>query len=100
MDFQAGIVGHSGYSGSELVRILQRHPHVKPILLDHREDPAAPAIRGSGAPKRLPCTAGAVKSEGLAIVFLATAANVSMELAPAILDAGVRVIDLSGAFRL
>jgi N-acetyl-gamma-glutamyl-phosphate reductase len=45
-------------------------------------------------------TPEAVGSAGLAAVFLATAADVSMELAPAMLDAGAKVIDLSGAFRL
>jgi N-acetyl-gamma-glutamyl-phosphate reductase len=41
-----------------------------------------------------------VRAEGLAVVFLATPAAVSMELAPAMLEAGAKVIDLSGAFRL
>jgi N-acetyl-gamma-glutamyl-phosphate reductase len=48
----------------------------------------------------IPATAQAVKSEGLAAVFLATPPEVSMELAPAFLEAGAKVIDLSGAFRL
>src|SRR5690242_17742256 len=100
MAWKAGIVGHSGYSGSELVRILHRHPQVEPVLLDHREDPASPAIRGANGPKHLPCTPEAIKAEGLAIVFLATAPSISMELTPAVLDAGARVVDLSGAFRL
>jgi N-acetyl-gamma-glutamyl-phosphate reductase len=100
MAWKAGIVGHSGYSGSELIRILHRHPHVEPVLLDHREDPASPAIRGTNRPQHLPCTAQAVHSEGLAIIFLATAPAVSMELAPTMLEAGARVVDLSGAFRL
>jgi N-acetyl-gamma-glutamyl-phosphate reductase len=42
----------------------------------------------------------AVKQEGLSLVFLATPVEVSMELAPALLAAGIKVIDLSGAFRL
>ena len=41
-----------------------------------------------------------IRAEGLALVFLATPPEVSMELAPAMLDAGARVVDLSGAFRL
>jgi N-acetyl-gamma-glutamyl-phosphate reductase len=41
-----------------------------------------------------------VKNEGLRVVFLATPPEVSMELAPAMLEAGAKVIDLSGAFRL
>jgi len=48
----------------------------------------------------LPCTPEAVHKAGLSVVFLATPADVSMELAPSILAAGARVVDLSGAFRL
>lgn len=97
---QVGIVGHRGYSGVELVRILTSHPSVEPVLLDHREEHAAPAIRNHKAPAHLPCTPEAVRGEKLSVVFLATPPEVSMELAPAMLEAGARVIDLSGAFRL
>jgi N-acetyl-gamma-glutamyl-phosphate reductase len=101
MSIRAGIVGFRGYSGIELQAILDRHPQVEPWLLEHRQDAAEAAQpRGVKAPPRLPATAEAAKSEGLAAVFLATPAEVSMELAPAFLDAGIRVIDLSGAFRL
>jgi N-acetyl-gamma-glutamyl-phosphate reductase len=48
----------------------------------------------------MPLTPESVRSAGLMAVFLATAADVSMELAPAMLEAGAKVIDLSGAFRL
>jgi N-acetyl-gamma-glutamyl-phosphate reductase len=96
-----GIVGHRGYSGAELVRLLAGHPFVEPVLLEHREDHASgPAIRNRKSPAQLPCTPEAVKSEGIALVFLATPPEVSMELAPVMLHAGGRVVDLSGAFRL
>jgi N-acetyl-gamma-glutamyl-phosphate reductase len=69
--------------------------------MDHREDPGGtPAIRGAKPPFRVPCTGEAVRQEGLAIVFLATPPEVSMELAPVMLANGARVVDLSGAFRL
>jgi len=101
MALLAGIVGHSGYSGAELLHILERHPHVQPVLIDHRDDGAAnPAIRHARNPRRISCTAQAVSNEGLDVVFLATPPEVSMELAPVVLEAGARVIDLSGAFRL
>ncbi len=96
----AGIVGFRGYSGAELVSILDHHPHATPVLLEHRDKEEAPKRLGEKGPKRLPCTAHAVRSEGLGVVFLATPPDVSMELAPAMLDAGAKVIDLSGAFRL
>jgi N-acetyl-gamma-glutamyl-phosphate reductase len=97
---RVGIVGHTGYSGAELIRILKRHGHVEPVLLDHRENAAAPALRRPAGPARIPCTGDAVRAEGLALVFLATPPEVSMELTRALLDAGARVVDLSGAFRL
>jgi N-acetyl-gamma-glutamyl-phosphate reductase len=98
---RAGIVGYRGYSGAELVHLLSRHLQVEPVLMDHREDPGgAPSIRHATAPARIPCTGEAVHQERLAIVFLATPPEVSMELAPVMLAAGARVVDLSGAFRL
>ena len=101
MNVRVGIVGYRGYSGADLVRILERHGRVEPVLLEHREDAgAAPAIRGGKGPARLACTPDAVRGEAVALVFLATPPEVSMELAPAMLGAGARVVDLSGAFRL
>ena len=97
---KVGIVGYRGYSGAELVRLLGRHGGVTPVLLDHREQAETPAIRHATGPRRLECTPQVVRDEGLAVVFLATPPEVSMELAPAMLDAGARVVDLSGAFRL
>src|ERR1051326_2139803 len=96
----AGIVGYRGYSGAELVRLLNHHPQIEPLLLDHREQPASPAIRGAKSPAVPPYSSEAIRSQQLAVVFLATPPEVSMELAPQILEAGARVIDLSGAFRL
>ncbi|MDX2154153.1 MAG: N-acetyl-gamma-glutamyl-phosphate reductase [Bryobacteraceae bacterium] len=96
-----GIVGFRGYSGAELVRILSRHGHVEPVLLEHRADSEERAVpRGSAGPRRLSASAEAVREAGLAAVFLATPADVSMELTPGYLQAGAKVIDLSGAFRL
>ncbi len=99
--YKAGIVGFGGYSGAELVRLLGSHPHAEPILLEHRQDQGGrPAPINHPQPRRAPCTPDSVRAEGLAVVFLATPPEVSMELVPALLDAGAKVIDLSGAFRL
>jgi N-acetyl-gamma-glutamyl-phosphate reductase len=96
-----GIVGFRGYSGAELVRILDRHAHVEPILLEHRSE-AAPSLspRGKARHPTISATPEAVKNEKLAAVFLATPPEVSMDLTPGLLEAGAKVIDLSGAFRL
>ena len=98
---RAGVVGFRGYSGAELVRILARHPHFEPVLLEHRHDASdRPRPRHAHAPERAPATPEAVRDQHLAVVFLATPQEVSMELAPPMLAAGAKVIDLSGAFRL
>ena len=95
-----GIVGFRGYSGAELVGILSRHPHVDPVLLEHRDSDDRARPLGHSGPRRAPLASETVRAEGLAAVFLATPAEVSIELAPSLLDAGAKVIDLSGAFRL
>jgi len=94
-------VGSRGYSGAELVRLLRKHPHVELILLEHRSD-----VDGHVGPlgqtplKTIPATAGAIQSEKLDLVFLATPPGASIELAPSILEIGAKIIDFSGAFRL
>jgi len=95
-----GIVGFRGYSGAELIEILTRHPHVEPVLLEHRESDNKPRPIGHPGPRRVAMTPETVRSEGLAVVFLATPPEVSLELTPGLLQAGTKVIDLSGAFRL
>ena len=102
MSISVGVVGYRGYSGAELVRILGRHGRATPVLLEHREDAGGgEAIRGGAAgAERMACDPAAVGKRGLSLVFLATPPEVSMQLAPAMLEAGARVIDLSGAFRL
>jgi len=91
-----GIVGFSGYSGAELASILERHPHVEPVLLEHREAEDRARPLNYQGPRRLAFSA----DTGLALVFLATPPEVSIALAPGLLEAGSKVIDLSGAFRL
>jgi N-acetyl-gamma-glutamyl-phosphate reductase len=96
-----GVVGFRGYSGAELVRLLTRHPLIDLFLLEHRSDSESPlAPLGHRPPKTIAATAEAARQEGLHLVFLATPPDVSIELTPPLLAAGVKVIDLSGAFRL
>src|SRR5580698_1556133 len=101
MSASIGIVGFTGYSGAEAVRILTAHPHCEPVLLEHRADSGGDAklVRKSTV-RRAPATVESVAAEGLKAVLLATAPEVSMDLAPKFLSAGAAVIDLSGAFRL
>lgn len=96
-----GVVGFRGYSGEELVRILSSHPSAEPVLLEHRSDaPQGSGPLGIQPKKSIAATPEAIRQEGLELVFLATAAEVSVELASGMLDTGAKLIDLSGAFRL
>ncbi|MDX2181961.1 MAG: N-acetyl-gamma-glutamyl-phosphate reductase [Bryobacteraceae bacterium] len=101
MSRRVGVVGFRGYSGAELVHLLGFHSTLEPVLLEHRADSAqTPGPRGAAGPLRIPCTAEAAKNEGVEAVALATPPDVSMELAKTFLAAGIKVVDLSGAFRL
>lgn len=100
MSTPVGIVGFRGYSGAELVEILSHHPHAEPVLLEHREAEDRPRPLGNRGPRRIQFTAENARETGLAAVLLATPPEASMEIAPGLLDAGIKVIDLSGAFRL
>ncbi|HVP66560.1 MAG TPA: N-acetyl-gamma-glutamyl-phosphate reductase [Anaeromyxobacteraceae bacterium] len=98
------VVGASGYSGLELTRIAARHPRLRIVGLysDRWADepagarlPLAPAVASL---RYLPqAHARDLQAE---VAFLATPAEVSLELAPALRRRGIRVVDLSGAFRL
>jgi N-acetyl-gamma-glutamyl-phosphate reductase len=100
MAVPVGIVGFRGYSGAELAGILEKHPQVEPVLLEHRDGEDRPQPMGHAGPRRHKFSPEAVRDAGLAVVFLATPPEVSLELTPPLLAAGVKVIDLSGAFRL
>jgi N-acetyl-gamma-glutamyl-phosphate reductase len=98
---KVGIVGFRGYSGAELVRLLARHTGIETYLLEHRQDNEHRSEPiGKAGPKRIPSTPEAIASENLSGVFLATPPEVSMELAPPLIELGIKVVDLSGAFRL
>jgi N-acetyl-gamma-glutamyl-phosphate reductase len=103
---RVGIVGVSGYSGMELAALVARHPSL--VLAAAVSDKWAGEALGDRLPLSGPAAtlrvlrqeqAGAAFS-GLDLVFLCTPAEASLELAPRALDAGARVIDLSGGFRL
>lgn len=95
------IVGARGYTGLELARLLLQHPAV---YLTHAFATKAfqltDDLLAEGA-ESIKCLPESELFQNLTdIVFLATPSEVSMELAPKILQAGKKVIDLSGAFRL
>src|SRR5438094_9503173 len=102
-----GIIGASGYSGLELSRILAlHHPHVEIKLLGSDKWAGESAARRAGPPgaagelKYAPQDRSAELARECAPGFLATPAEASLPLAPALLPAAVPGIDLSGALRL
>ena len=99
-----GIVGGTGYTGVELLRILARHPQAQLAAITSRKEtgmPVAemfPSLRGSVDLKFSdPKEAGLDKCD---IVFFATPNGIAMTEARALLDAGVKVIDLAADFRI
>ncbi|HET7580701.1 MAG TPA: N-acetyl-gamma-glutamyl-phosphate reductase [Bacillales bacterium] len=100
-----GIVGATGYGGADLIRILQHHPEVHRLKLysssqagkDIRESfPHLHRLEDAVLEDIDPVSMG----KALDVVFMATPAGISGELAPDLLAEGLRVIDLSGDFRL
>jgi N-acetyl-gamma-glutamyl-phosphate reductase len=100
---KVGIVGVSGYSGRELLRLLLDHPQADVMYVSANKTSGKVAdIWPEFAGKTdLVCGPYAVDEAAQAdLVFLATPHTVSMKLAPDLLERGVRVIDISGDFRL
>src|SRR5215207_8285396 len=100
---RVAVAGATGFTGQELLRLLARHPSVTITL--------ATSSSAASAARRLPALAklweGSITpldADALArdadLVFLALPDTAAAELAPALVAKGVRVIDLSGAFRL
>ena len=98
---RVAIVGATGYSGAELTAILARHAEVELVALfsssSTARGPVTPTLPQFIAE---PFSINALIAAQPEIVFLATPNEVSAGLAPQLLDLGMRVIDLSGAFRL
>ncbi len=103
-ELSAAVVGASGYSGLELTRLLSRHPRLRLAALssDRWKDEAAGDRLPLGGPAAALRYRPLAEAEGLdaEIAFLATPAEVSHALVPALRARGRRVVDLSGAFRL
>jgi len=100
---RVAVAGATGYAGQELVRLLARHPAVT-IAAAMSSGTAAAAARPLPALARLwngsiqPLAPDTLKDADVA--FLALPDTAAAELGPMLADAGVRAIDLSGAFRL
>jgi N-acetyl-gamma-glutamyl-phosphate reductase len=100
------VVGVSGYTGFELAKILLRHPETHSLTFYVRDTQGAhcltelfPQLRGWGQAPVRTWSVKALAESSAGAAFLATPHAVSSEIAPQLLDAGFRVVDLSGAFR-
>jgi N-acetyl-gamma-glutamyl-phosphate reductase len=100
-----GIVGGTGYTGSELLRLLVTHPRVEVGVITSRGDAgqrvtdALPMLRGRCDDLTFEDPDRAAL-DGCDLVFFATPNGTAMQHAPALLDAGVRVVDLAADFRI
>jgi N-acetyl-gamma-glutamyl-phosphate reductase len=113
---QTAIVGVGGYAGMELARLLLHHPQLKgqpPVFAGRAEaSAAAPGLALTAIHPRLMDNNGSstllvepfswqlLASRGVEVLFLATPHEQSRAWVPEALDRGIRVIDLSGAWRL
>jgi len=103
------IVGASGYTGAELAAYLQRHPHMNITGLTVSAQSADagkllsdlhPQLKGIVDLPLLPMSDVEAMAKDVDVVFLATAHEVSHDLAPQFLQMGCVVFDLSGAYRV
>lgn len=101
---KVGIVGGTGYTGCELLRLLAQHPEARVDVLTSRQEAGKPAsalfphLRGHADLRYT-----APDTDALAAcdaVFFATPHGTAMQMVPELLRRGVRVVDLSADFRL
>lgn len=105
---KVGIVGGTGYTGAELLRLLSVHPEVELSMITSRSEAGKPVselfsgLRGKlDLSFSLPDFSGVGKEQlsSCDLVFFATPNGIAMESVPELLSAGVRVIDLAADFR-
>jgi len=101
---KVGIVGGTGYTGVELLRLLAQHPEVELTAITSRAEAGSavadmfPSLRGRvGLRFSDPATA---PLKDCHLVFFATPNGVAMQQTRELLDAGVRVVDLAADFRI
>ena len=101
---KAGIVGGTGYTGVELLRLLALHPAVELAVITSRGEKGVrvselfPNLRGRVDLAFVEPDDAVLK--GCDVVFFATPNGTAMKSAPALLEAGVKIIDLAADFRL
>jgi N-acetyl-gamma-glutamyl-phosphate reductase len=103
---KVAILGGSGYTALELIRILLRHPHVEIAAVTTTKEGAPlvaelhPSLLGRISLRCEPFDADRLVARGIAAAFGCLPHGASMTTLPALLQRGVRVIDLSADYRL
>ena len=101
---KAAIYGASGYAGGELLRLLLDHPKAEPVAVISRSQAGQPVAAVHAHLSRLTdmvFTSELPKGQDEPeVIFLAGAHGYASEIAPALLDTGIPVVDLSADFRL
>lgn len=103
---RVGIIGASGYTGGELLRLLSLHPEVEVTVATSREYAGQPVtsvhfhLRGFVGNLKFSPHSPDVLLDRCDLVFMSTPAGVSKDLTPELLEHGLTVIDLSPDFRL
>ncbi len=106
---KVAIIGASGYTGQELLRLLIMHPNVELVAITSRQEAGKgvgdvfPRFRGARSVQDLTFMEpdiDAVAATGAQAAFLALPHGVAYEFAGPLVDRGIRVIDLSADFRL
>jgi N-acetyl-gamma-glutamyl-phosphate reductase len=98
------ILGGSGYTAVELIKILLRHPGAEIVAITSRQDEHIadlhPSLLGRLDLRCQPFDADALKAKGVGVAFGCLPHGTSMESIPPLLARGIRVIDLSADYRL
>jgi N-acetyl-gamma-glutamyl-phosphate reductase len=101
---KAAILGGSGYTAVELIKILLRHPGVEIAAITSRQDEHIadlhPSLLGRIDLRCEPFDAAKLKSRGVQVAFGCLPHGTSMESIPPLLEQGIRVVDLSADYRL
>ena len=99
---KAAIIGAAGLSGLELIRLLARHGGVELSVVTSGKHEGRAVGEAFPELSRVPLTFSGHDAtlDGCDVAFLAVPNQASLEQAPRLLDQGIRVIDLSGVFRL
>ena len=101
---KVAILGGSGYTAVELMRLLLRHPHADIAAVTSRQDEHVadlhPSLLGRIDLRCEPFDPDRLKAKGVRCAFGCLPHGTSMESIPPLLERGVRVVDLSADYRL